>query len=408
MIDTSSVLSSLSFVMVFIEGLVSFFSPCVIPMIPIYMGYLAGKGEDGTFTNSKKKIFLFTICFIIGIFSAIFVLNMSLSLVQHFFKEYTLLIARLGGILIIILGIYQLGIFKFLTLKKTYKVSLPFKNKMNIIVAFLMGFTFGFAWTPCIGPALSSILLLAASANNFWISNLLIVIYALGFTLPFLALGLFTETCLQWITKHKKIMLYTTKIGAVILLIMGLMMFTGKLNTITSYLSDNTDKITTTQETPSNNHKTNATKNEETGVVDFTLTDQNNNSVQLSNYRGKVIFLNFWATWCPPCRQELPHVQSLYEKYKTSDEVVVLTVVLPGGQEKSKEGIIAFLDDNKYTMPVLFDTSEVYSMFGIASMPTTFMIDKEGVPFGYVQGQISPEIMENIIQQTLQSKESKE
>lgn len=393
MFDTNSVISNLSFIMVFIEGVVSFFSPCVIPMIPIYIGYLAGKGEDGTFRNSRKKIILFTLSFIIGIFAAIFLLHISLSLLQHFFKEYASLIASIGGFIIVILGIYQLGIFKLATFKRTFKFTLPFKNKMNIVIAFVMGFTFGFAWTPCIGPALSSILLLASSANSFWISNLFIIIYALGFTLPFLAIGFFSEFCLQWISKHKKIMLYTTKVGAIILIIMGLLMLTGRLDTLSSYNANETTPQVT-EDSPK--------EDKETESIDFSLVNQYGKTISLASLRGKVVFLNFWATWCPPCRQELPHVQSLYEKYKDSDEVAIITVVLPGGQEKSKDGIIEFMNENQYTMPVLFDTGEVYGGFGISSMPTTFMIDKEGIPFGYVQGQVSFTMMEDMIKQTLE------
>lgn len=394
MFDTSSILNNLSFVMVFIEGIVSFFSPCVIPMIPIYIGYLAGKEEDGTFQNSKKKMILFTISFIFGIFAAIFLLHISLSLIQHFLKDYAGWIASVGGIIIVILGIYQLGIFKSASFKRTFKFSLPFKNKMNVIIAFLMGFTFGFAWTPCIGPALSSILLLASSANSIWISNLYIIIYALGFTLPFLAIGFFSEFCLQWIRKHKKIMNYTTKIGAIILIIMGLLMATGKLDILASSSSTINVSPETKQE-------------EKVEAIDFSLVDQHGQTISLSSMKGKVVFLNFWATWCPPCRQELPDIQALYEKYKDNDDVAIITVVLPGGQELSKEGIIDFINDNQYTMPVLFDTGEVYGGFGISSMPTTFMIDKDGIPFGYVQGQVSSAMMEDMIRQTLAHQEEK-
>ena len=167
-----------------------------------------------------------------------------------------LLFARIGGILIILLGIHQLGIIKFKTLEKTFKIGMKPKKTMNIFVAFAMGFTFSFAWTPCIGPALSSILILAGSSQNFLISNGLMLIYALGLTIPFLILGIFTNKALSWLSSHKKIMNYTVKIGAVILILMGIMMFTGKMNTITSYLSPSTtqketvktDKQTDTEE----------------------------------------------------------------------------------------------------------------------------------------------------------------
>lgn len=235
------------------------------------------------------------------------------------------------------------------------------------------------------------------------------IVYALGFTIPFLILGLFTGKVLHWISNHKNIMNIAVKLGAVILIAIGLMMFTGKMNTISSYMSTSdkaTAKKDTDTATPEKEEEAADTPDAQTSAeqLDFVLTDQNGKQVSLGDYRGKVIFLNFWATWCPPCQRELPHIQELYEKYRNSDEVAVLTVVNPGGQEKSAEGIRAFLDEHAYSMPVLFDDGSMYYYFQITSMPTTFMIDKNGKPFGYIKGQLTPDMMENMIQQTLSGK----
>ena len=239
MVNPNDILSNISLLLIFTEGLLSFFSPCVLPLLPVYMGYLAGH-SSGSEPHPQRKVLLFTICFIFGIFIAIFLMNIGISVFSSFFSSHMLLFARIGGILIILLGIHQLGIIKFKTLEKTFKIGMKPKKTMNIFVAFAMGFTFSFAWTPCIGPALSSILILAGSSQNFLISNGLMLIYALGLTIPFLILGIFTNKALSWLSSHKKIMNYTVKIGAVILILMGIMMFTGKMNTITSYLSPST------------------------------------------------------------------------------------------------------------------------------------------------------------------------
>jgi len=140
-------------------------------------------------------------------------------------------------------------------------------------------------------------------------------------------------------------------------------------------------------------------------AIDFQLKDQFGEEHALADYRGKVIFLNFWATWCPPCRQEMPDIQKLYEEYSSdpSSEVVILGVAGPGsGGEKDAEGIAAFLADNGYTYPVLMD-EELLLMrgYGISAYPTTFMIDREGNLFGYVTGMLSEEVMRDIIDQTL-------
>ena len=378
----------LSLLLVFVEGLVSFLSPCVLPIIPVYMGYLAGNSSEKR--NSNKKVFLFTISFIFGILTAIFLMNASINLLQGFLKEHMTLFVRIGGIIIVLLGIYQLGFIKINFLQRTFRFSLKTGNKMNAMMSFVMGFTFSFAWTPCIGPALSSILILAASSGDFWYSNFLMIIYALGFTLPFLILGLFTNKALNWLNSHRNIVKYTTKIGAIILIIFGLMMFSGKLNTISNYM------------TPQNQEPSSQPAIiDEPDKSDGNLLDQNGDPISLSDYHGKVVFLNFWATWCPPCQREMPEIQKLAEKYKNSDDVAIVTVAMPGGREKDASGIKEFLAEKGFTMTVIFDDGRLNSEFQITSLPTTYMLDRNGNKYGSVVGQLSSDMMENIIDRTL-------
>lgn len=382
----------ISLALVFVEGLVSFLSPCVLPIIPIYMGYLAGNSNEKR--NSNKKVLLFTISFIFGILLAIFLMNASINLLQSFLKEHMTLFVRIGGILIVLLGIYQLGFIKINFLQRTFRFSLKTDNKMNMMVAFIMGFTFSFAWTPCIGPALSSILLLAASSGDFWYSNFLMIIYAFGFTLPFLVLGLFTNKALNWLNSHRDIVKYTTKIGAVILIIFGLMMFSGKLNTISNYMSPSQRQVSTNQ----------AENSDDSVNYGNSLLNQDDKPISLADYHGKVVFLNFWATWCPPCQREMPEIQKLSEKYQNSEDIAILTVVMPGGQEMDAAGIKKFLKEKGFTMPVIFDDGRLSSSFQITSLPTTYMFDRDGNVYGSVVGQLSSDMMENIIDRTLKGK----
>ena len=382
----------ISLALVFVEGLVSFLSPCVLPIIPIYMGYLAGNSNEKR--NSNKKVLLFTISFIFGILLAIFLMNASINLLQSFLKEHMTLFVRIGGILIVLLGIYQLGFIKINFLQRTFRFSLKTDNKMNVMMAFIMGFTFSFAWTPCIGPALSSILLLAASSGDFWYSNFLMIIYAFGFTLPFLVLGLFTNKALNWLNSHRDIVKYTTKIGAVILIIFGLMMFSGKLNTISNYMSPSQGQVSTNQ----------AENSDDSVNYGNALLNQDDEPISLADYHGKVVFLNFWATWCPPCQREMPEIQKLSEKYQNSEDIAILTVVMPGGQEMDAAGIKKFLKEKGFTMPVIFDDGRLSSSFQITSLPTTYMFDRDGNVYGSVVGQLSSDMMENIIDRTLKGK----
>lgn len=403
---------------VFLQGLLSFFSPCVLPLVPLYLGYLSG-GVGAAETERKKmeglRLFIRVLFFVLGISAAFFILGLGASAAGTFFKDQRMLFARIGGILVILFGLYQLGIFgTSKVLGKEHR--LPFrleKMTMSPVTALIMGFTFSFAWTPCVGPALAGVLLMAGSAQTSVKGFLLIGVYTIGFILPFLAAGIFTARLLGFFRQHMNVVKYTVKAGGILMILMGVLMFTGKMNDITGYLSTTQESVS--QESGSEEENSNDQESAEqdsgvqnkTAAYDFELTDQYGESHRLSDYKGKVIFLNFWGTWCPPCRAEMPDIQKLYEEYAAQGEdaeVVILGAAAPGmGQEGTEEEITQFMRENGYTYPVLMDTDwEMFTWYGITSFPTTFMIDRDGNIFGYVPGQMTEEIMRSIIDQTLE------
>nr|WP_312984667.1 cytochrome c biogenesis protein/redoxin [Clostridioides sp.] len=418
----------INFFLVFIEGIISFFSPCVIPLIPIYMSYLAGnaKKEDlnGNITYERSKVLLHTLFFVLGISASFFILGLSFSALGRFFSDNKLVFSKIGGIIIIILGLIQIGFLNFNFLNRNFKININQNlNKMNPIVAFVMGFTFSFAWTPCVGPALSSVLILASSAKSAIAGNVLVLVYTIGFIIPFILLGIFTTQALQFIDRKKHIVKYTIKVGGVILIAMGIMTYTGWINSLTGYLNTNGNNQSISQKSDENNAKED--KDEEKGsskdddvsdsnseqakpgelpAYDFTLLDQNGKEHKLSEYKGKVVFLNFWATWCPPCIEEMPHIEELYKEYNLNkDEVVILGVT--GIRDQTEQEIKDFLDENNYTFPTVIDkTGEIFTNYNISSYPTTFMIDKDGKIYGYTVGALSKDIMKQIIKQTLEGK----
>lgn len=442
---------SISAVTVFLQGLLSFFSPCVLPLLPLYIGYLSGgtavKGEDGKIHYKQSKVLVHTLFFVAGVSFAFFLLGLGVSAVGGFFHSHQAMFARVGGILVMLFALYQLGIFGTSSvLGREHR--LPFqldRLAMSPVTALIMGFTFSFAWTPCVGPALTSVLLMAASAATRSQGFGLIGVYTLGFVLPFLFVGLFTTRLLELFRKYRGVVRYTVKIGGILMVLMGILMFTGKMNDVTGYLSrisgtqvprtermeegtvaekaeaDNEGESTESgtggpESTAASEEASGETAPAETAAdarpvipaVDFELEDQYGNIHRLEDYRGKTIFLNFWATWCPPCKAEMPDIQKLYEKSATEgeDAVIVLGVAAPNmGQEGSEEEIAAFMEEKGYTYPVLMDTEgELFNSYGIMSFPTTFMIDRDGNVFGYVSGMLSADMMDSIVRQTLDGK----
>lgn len=131
---------------------------------------------------------------------------------------------------------------------------------------------------------------------------------------------------------------------------------------------------------------------------DFNLKDQYGVIHSLENYKGKVIFLNFWATWCPPCKKEMPDVESIYKEYgENKKDVVILGV----NSEKENE-VKKFLKDKGYTFPTVIDeNSEVMKKYFIQAFPTSFVIDKEGNVYGYVMGGLTKEQIKQVIEEVL-------
>ena len=209
------------------------------------------------------------------------------------------------------------------------------------------------------------------------------------------------------------------------------MTFTGYMNGISSYLNQYTITNQTKEEKNDNKPKEETNQTEQTTesketansteknieelpeAFDFTLVDQYGNEHTLSDYKGKVVFLNFWATWCNPCLIEMPHIEELYSEYGLNKEdVIILGIANPKSEEYplnsdvSKEEIISFIKEQGYTFPIVFDeTGQVLQDYFIRAFPTTFMINKEGKIYGYISGSLTKDIMINIIEQTLNSTE---
>ena len=433
--------TNISALTVFLQGIFSFFSPCVLPLVPLYISYLAGGARsvdgEGRTHYQRSRVMLNTLFFVIGVSFAFFLLGFGFTALGKFFSGNRMIFARVGGVLVILFGLYQVGFYGSKLLSREHR--LPFRLDrltMNPVVALLFGFTFSFAWTPCVGPALAGVLLLASSASSAGMGFALIGVYTLGFVLPFLAVGLFTGALLDLFKRHQNVVKYTVKAGGVLLILMGLMMFTGTMNGVTGYLSQATGQTAAdakggdgpaappAEPAPppadaqgdAGGAENGAAGAQDTADVqdapDFTLSDQYGNTHTLSDYKGKIVLLNFWTTWCGFCKEEMPDLEALYKDLgENQDEVVILGVANPRtddnpyNQDVSQEEVEKFLTDSGYTYPVVMDTAgDTFLDYGISSFPTTFMIDKEGKPFGYVRGMLSREQMESIIQQTRDGK----
>ena len=214
----------------FVEGLVSFFSPCIIPVLPLYLGYLSSGyksvDEDGNVTYNRVRVFITTCFFVLGISFAILLLGISVSVFKNLFSRYSLILSFIGSFLLIVFGLYTLGFISIPLLDRERRIGVTFDlKKLNYLTACLFGFLFSFSWTPCVGPYLTSAVIMAGSQDSILIGVVYILIYILGFVIPFLLLGLFLEEFLKFINKRRSILRYVSIIGGVLILVMGLYMF---------------------------------------------------------------------------------------------------------------------------------------------------------------------------------------
>ncbi|MDD6840309.1 MAG: cytochrome c biogenesis protein CcdA, partial [Spirochaetales bacterium] len=461
-----SFVSDISALASFLEGILSFFSPCVLPLLPVYFSFLSGgnaeRNENGEIIYKKSKVVINTLFFVLGISLTFFILSLGVKGVGKIFSTNSHLFSIIGGALIIVFGLWQLVFYgtKY-GAKKEKRININTNRAKGPLLSFLLGFSFSFSWTPCIGPILSSVLIMASSSIK---GEIYLLLYALGFTLPFILLAFFTSSLLSFFQKYKRVVKYTVRIGAIVMILLGIMMIVTNIpkqseddkvatiqggevtiereevttvenqmeseeenktendtseNTVTvpvaptmtikvvqeleetedsieekekEYSESETtpigsneesvdedtvnesndasiiEEIEETKETENGKEKIEESKEKEEvkeeieekcdlDLLDFTFLDQYGKIHRLSSYKGKVIFLNAWATWCGPCRSELSEIDELYKKYKDSENVVVLTVAFPlQSGEGNTNSIKSFMKSNEYSYPVLFDT----------------------------------------------------
>ncbi|HET7579971.1 MAG TPA: cytochrome c biogenesis protein CcdA [Bacillales bacterium] len=222
----------------FTAGMVSFFSPCVFPLLPAYVANLTGSSiEGGRMAASKKVVFTRSVAFIIG-FSIIFILlGASASFIGEFVAEYRELIARIGGFLIIVFGMQMTGLIKMKLFMSEKRFQVKEKMGKNSWRSVLMGMAFAAGWSPCIGLVLSSILILAGSSGTLMTGIFMLVVYSLGLAIPFLILAVLITYSLNITKSINKWLPKISVASGWLLILLGLLLFTGQMQKISAWFT---------------------------------------------------------------------------------------------------------------------------------------------------------------------------
>ncbi|HXI33236.1 MAG TPA: cytochrome c biogenesis protein CcdA [Gemmatimonadales bacterium] len=230
----SDAASGVSFAVAFAAGLLSFLSPCVLPLIPSYVGFLTGLTVE-EMQRRRGAALLHAAWFVAG-FSFIFMaLGASASALGNLLLHYQVWLGRVGGVLVLLFGLYLLGVLRPAFLMRERKIELASKP-IGYVGSALVGMTFGAAWTPCIGPILGGILTLAAARGSVTQGTLLLGVYALGLAVPFLITAFALDRFLAWFQRFRPYIVWVDRVAGALLVLLGILLVTDRFTLLASWL----------------------------------------------------------------------------------------------------------------------------------------------------------------------------
>jgi cytochrome c-type biogenesis protein len=223
-----------------VAGLLSFLSPCVLPLVPPYLCFLAGASLDDLTRGSgqdqvTRRAFTRAFAFVLG-FAVVFVaLGASASLIGRLIGDHLAVLTRVAGFIIVLLGLHMLGVFRLLLLMRDARVHVAHRPT-SILGAFVVGLAFAFGWTPCVGPVLASVLMIAGGGESVGDGARLLAAYAAGLGVPFLVAALFAGPFLRWLSRFRRYVGIVEKVTGTALVATGVIIFIGAMPMFAGWL----------------------------------------------------------------------------------------------------------------------------------------------------------------------------
>ncbi|HXW62425.1 MAG TPA: cytochrome c biogenesis protein CcdA [Candidatus Acidoferrales bacterium] len=424
---------------VFLAGLISFLSPCVLPLVPGYVSMLSGVGveqlKEGQ--GSSGKLLSSAFAFVIG-FSAVFItMGATASAVGAFLLRNRNLLAPIAGALIILFGLHLIGWLVKISVRvglvvgivlvvmglilslqteshfvlkpvQFYAAALIFLfgpsltrwlnrdvhlrnvggNQPGMVSGFLLGFAFALGWTPCIGPILTSVLAIAAMREKVTEGVVLLMFYSAGLAIPFLLTAVGIGRFLKFYQKFRR-HLHTVEVSSgVLLLAIGALIFVNGLTYLSGTLGRlNPENLLGSMRGHAPVGDVVASSPSHVALLDepdVTFKNLQGGEVPLASLKGKVVLLNFWATWCEPCRSEIPVLIGLQDKYSGRG----FTMLGASMDEDGEKAVDPFVHTTEFNVagqqrimdyPIVLGTDAIADKFGgLLGMPTSYLISRDG------------------------------
>jgi len=449
--------------LVFIAGLISFLSPCVLPLVPGYVSMLSGIGveqlKEGQ--GSGGKLLSSALAFVFG-FSVVFIsMGATASAIGAFLLRNRNLLAPIAGALIVLFGLHLVGWLLKISTRvglfigaalvlgglalylragtlpaikpvQLYAASLIFLlgpsltrwlnrdlhlrnvggNKPGLVSGFLLGFAFALGWTPCIGPILTSVLAIAATRERVTEGIVLLTFYSAGLAIPFLLTAVLIGRFLGFYQRFRKHLHTVEVLSGVLLLAIGGLIFVNGLTWLSSKMARlQPENVLTLIKGSSAVDSSVAASSKPSADLpsapDVTFKDLNGKDVPLSSFKGKVVVVNFWATWCEPCRTEIPWMIEFQNKYGEKGFTMLgvamddegKSVVEPFSQKAQWD-----VDGKKVAMnyPIVLGNDDLASKFGgLIGLPTSVVITRDGKIAKKFLGLVNHDQLEKQIQNLL-------
>ncbi|NPD31621.1 redoxin family protein [Eggerthellaceae bacterium zg-1084] len=396
-----------------VAGLLSFFSPCILPLLPVYLGVLTTDADQRQLGPLRRSAN--TLAFVLGISFVFVALGAGSSALGAAVSSPYLAIAL--GLVVFAFGLHLAGALSIPFLKLERRADLGKISGKGVAGAFVLGLAFSFGWTPCVGPILGTILALAADQGSVAAGAGLLLVYALGLSLPFVCISVASGFFLAKLKALHRHLGAIQRIGGALIAIMGLWMVFSQVNDLMvrnvalqdqaayeaelaaqgqgSSDADATRLIAGAQGVKAGDADPSGVSSAWKNVA---LTDLDGQVHRLSEFRGRPLYFEFWGSWCTSCVEDLDQLTEVYRRHRDSNVQITSLVVPNSFGEKSPEDFVAWARDRGVEIPVLMDTKgSLSSYLGLNAFPTSVFVSSDGTIARIRVGAIEPAELDRLL-----------
>jgi cytochrome c-type biogenesis protein len=388
-----------------LAGLLSFASTCVLPLVPAYVTYM-GAAAAGTETSVRQQLRVLgnAALFVAGFATAFVALGASFGLIGADLKAYRPLLLHIAGAALVLIGIALLVLGRIPGLMGEKRFDVAHRLPRAPWASYVIGLAFAIGWTPCVGPILAAILLRAGSSGTAAQGALLLAFYSLGLGLPFLIAAGLSGMLSRALARMRGAYAVLNAVAAVFLIGMGLLIFSNRLTIFNDFFP----VVAVT--TPFDSHfQSNDPTPAPHGPVQagqpapyFTLKDIDGHAVSLAALKGKPVLISFWATWCVPCRDELPLIRDEYLAHRAQG----LQVIAIDFGDESADTIRHFWQSMSLApAPVLDPSGTASNAYGVAlsssGLPVSVLVARDGTVSSYEPFPLTRDFLDPALQKIL-------